>query len=132
MDRERQKRAVGQVVRFAGERADEEQIWSWVVELNRQYPGDIVVLSPVFLNTVRLQPGEAMLLQAGQLHAYLDGTGVELMANSDNVLRGGLTPKHVDVPELLKVLRFDKLVVSQGPLVEVDQVVSLDIEWIAF
>jgi mannose-6-phosphate isomerase len=108
MDRERQGRVVEQVVRFAAERTGDEQIWSWVVELNRQYPGDIGVLSPVLLNTVRLRPGEAMLLQAGQLHAYLDGTGIELMANSDNVLRGGLTPKHVDVPELLKVLRFDE------------------------
>ena len=47
-----------------------------------------------------------MYLPAGQLHAYLDGVGIELMANSDNVLRGGLTPKHVDVPELLRVVRF--------------------------
>ena len=45
-----------------------------------------------------------MYLEAGELHAYLDGLGMELMANSDNVLRGGLTPKHVDVPELLKTL----------------------------
>jgi mannose-6-phosphate isomerase len=47
-------------------------------------------------------------LHAGRLHAYLDGLGIELMANSDNVLRGGLTPKHVDVPELLKVLTFEE------------------------
>ena len=52
-------------------------------------------------------PGEATFLPAGQLHAYLEGLGMELMANSDNVLRGGLTPKHVDVPELLKTLRFE-------------------------
>jgi mannose-6-phosphate isomerase len=59
-----------------------------------------------------------MLLHAGQLHAYLDGLGIELMANSDNVLRGGLTPKHVDVPELLDVLNFAEKtidVLTPGP-----------------
>jgi mannose-6-phosphate isomerase len=58
------------------------------------------------LNLVHLAPGEALYLGAGNLHAYLEGTGVEIMASSDNVLRGGLTKKHVDVPELLAVLDF--------------------------
>lgn len=70
------------------------------------YPGDPGVLAAMLLNHVRLQPGEALYLGAGIPHAYLDGLGVELMANSDNVLRCGLTPKHVDVPELLRVVRF--------------------------
>src|SRR5437763_9660547 len=61
------------------------------------------------LNRVRLTPGEAVWMPAGNLHAYLRGTGVEVMAASDNVLRGGLTPKHVDVPELLRLLRFEVL-----------------------
>jgi mannose-6-phosphate isomerase len=61
----------------------------------------------LLLNTIQLQPGQALFLPAGQLHAYLEGTGMELMANSDNVLRGGLTPKHVDIPELLSVLDFE-------------------------
>jgi len=65
------------------------------------------VLSPVLLNLVCLEPGQAIFLDAGELHAYLEGLGIELMANSDNVLRGGLTPKHVDVPELLRVLKFE-------------------------
>ena len=82
---------------------------SWVVALAEAYPGDIGILSPLFLNLVELQPGEAVALPAGQLHAYLEGVGIELMANSDNVLRGGLTPKHVDVPELLDVLHFAPL-----------------------
>ncbi|MFD6414506.1 mannose-6-phosphate isomerase, class I, partial [Nocardia asteroides] len=56
---------------------------------------------------VRLQPGEALYLGAGIPHAYLNGLGVEIMANSDNVLRCGLTPKHVDVPELLRIVRFE-------------------------
>jgi mannose-6-phosphate isomerase len=61
----------------------------------------------MLLNHVRLQPGEALYLGAGVPHAYLDGLGVEIMANSDNVLRCGLTPKHVDVPELLRIVRFE-------------------------
>ncbi|NMH97278.1 mannose-6-phosphate isomerase, class I [Pseudonocardia acidicola] len=77
-----------------------------VLELSERYPGDAGVLAALLLNRVVLQPGEALYLPAGNLHAYLSGAGVELMANSDNVLRGGLTPKHVDVPELLRVLDF--------------------------
>lgn len=78
----------------------------WLIALAEAYPGDPGVLSPLFLNLVRLKPGEALFLPAGELHAYLDGVGVEIMANSDNVLRGGLTPKHVDVPELMRQVRF--------------------------
>ncbi|TCK20542.1 mannose-6-phosphate isomerase, class I [Pseudonocardia endophytica] len=77
-----------------------------VLELSERYPGDAGVLAALLLNRVTLAPGQAMYLPAGNLHAYLSGAGVELMANSDNVLRGGLTPKHVDVPELLRVLDF--------------------------
>ena len=77
-----------------------------VLELSERYPGDAGVLAALLLNRVTLQPGEALYLPAGNLHAYLSGAGIELMANSDNVLRGGLTPKHVDVPELLRVLDF--------------------------
>ncbi|MET9956640.1 mannose-6-phosphate isomerase, class I [Streptomyces sp. NPDC006339] len=73
------------------------------------YPSDPGVLAAMLLNPVTLQPGEAMFLGAGVPHAYLDGLGVEIMANSDNVLRCGLTPKHVDVPELLRVVRFEPL-----------------------
>ncbi|MFD7923613.1 mannose-6-phosphate isomerase, class I [Streptomyces sp. NPDC059740] len=71
------------------------------------YPGDPGVIAAMLLHHVRLQPGEALYLGAGIPHAYLSGLGVELMANSDNVLRCGLTPKHVDVPELLRVVRFE-------------------------
>lgn len=76
------------------------------LELGERYPGDPGVLASLLLNRVSLQPGQALYLAAGNLHAYLSGVGVELMANSDNVLRGGLTPKHVDVPELMRVLDF--------------------------
>lgn len=74
--------------------------------LAEKYPGDAGVIGALLLNLVALQPGEALYLDAGNLHAYLEGTGIELMASSDNVLRGGLTPKHVDVNELLRVLDF--------------------------
>jgi mannose-6-phosphate isomerase len=77
-----------------------------VLELGEWYPGDAGVLAALLLNRVTLDPGEAIFLPAGNLHAYLRGIGLEVMANSDNVLRGGLTPKHVDVPELLRVLNF--------------------------
>jgi mannose-6-phosphate isomerase len=87
-----------------GQDADD---WRCVTALAREYPGDVGVLAPLLLNRVRLAPGEALFLPPGELHAYLSGVGVELMGNSDNVLRGGLTPKHVDVPELLAALRFD-------------------------
>ncbi|MEU6812637.1 mannose-6-phosphate isomerase, class I [Streptomyces sp. NPDC046831] len=76
-------------------------------EIARHYPGDPGVLAAMLLRHVRLQPGEALFLGAGVPHAYLSGLGVEIMANSDNVLRCGLTPKHVDVPELLRVVRFE-------------------------
>lgn len=77
-----------------------------VLELGERYPGDAGVLAALLLNRISLRPGEGIYLPAGNLHAYLRGIGVEVMANSDNVLRGGLTPKHVDVPELLRVLDF--------------------------
>jgi mannose-6-phosphate isomerase len=76
-------------------------------DLAHHYPGDPGVIAALLLNHVRLQPGEALFLGAGIPHAYLNGLGVEIMANSDNVLRCGLTPKHVDVPELLRIVRFE-------------------------
>ncbi|MBI1757697.1 MAG: mannose-6-phosphate isomerase, class I [Actinobacteria bacterium] len=75
-----------------------------VVELADRYPADPGVVIALLLNHLCLQPGDALFMPAGNLHAYLRGTAVEVMANSDNVLRGGLTGKHVDVPELLRVL----------------------------
>ncbi|HEV8560630.1 MAG TPA: mannose-6-phosphate isomerase, class I [Actinophytocola sp.] len=77
-----------------------------ILQLGEAYPGDAGVLAALLLNRLVLAPGEAIFLPAGNLHSYLHGAGVEILANSDNVLRGGLTPKHVDVPELLRVLDF--------------------------
>lgn len=76
------------------------------LQLGELYPGDAGVLASMLLNRISLEVGEGIYLPAGNLHAYLHGVGFEVMANSDNVLRGGLTPKHVDVPELLRVLDF--------------------------
>ena len=87
-----------------------------VLALAEAHPGDVGVLAALLLNHVVLGAGEALYLPAGNLHTYLRGTGVEIMANSDNVLRGGLTAKHVDVPELLRVLDFShgELSVQRG------------------
>ena len=81
-----------------------------VLELGERYPGDAGVLAALLLNRISLKPGEGIFLPAGNLHSYLQGMAMEVMANSDNVLRGGLTPKHVDVPELLRVLDFTQVV----------------------
>ena len=87
-------------------------VFKWIIALFRYYPDDIGILSPAILNLFHLAPGEALFLPAGELHAYLAGFGIELMANSDNVLRGGLTPKHIDVPELMNVLSFTESTLS--------------------
>jgi mannose-6-phosphate isomerase len=107
MDMDRRKRVVAEALGPARDFESEDPVFKWILKLAEDYPGDIGVLSPILLNLICLEPGQAMFLDAGQLHAYLEGTGIELMANSDNVLRGGLTPKHVDVYELLRVLKFE-------------------------
>ena len=73
-------------------------------QLADEYPDDAGAVVALLLNVISLAPGQALYLPAGNLHAYLSGLGVEVMGSSDNVLRGGLTPKHVDVPELVRTL----------------------------
>jgi mannose-6-phosphate isomerase len=80
-----------------------------VANLLEQYPGDTGSLVALMLNQVELSAGEAIFLPAGNIHAYLSGLGLEVMAASDNVLRCGLTPKHIDVAELLKIADFQEL-----------------------
>ncbi|WP_104168430.1 mannose-6-phosphate isomerase, class I [Arthrobacter sp. SX1312] len=93
-----------------------EEELATVVALDAQYPGDPGVLISLLLNRVSLAPGEAVYLPAGNVHAYLHGLGIEVMASSDNVLRGGLTPKFVDVPELLRTVSFEPVGVPMlGP-----------------
>lgn len=90
-----------------------------LMELARDYPGDPGVVVALLLNRVTLRRGQALYLPAGNMHAYIRGLGIEIMAASDNVLRGGLTSKHVDVPELLDVVKTDVLPV---PILEPVQV----------
>jgi mannose-6-phosphate isomerase len=97
------KDVVEAAVERSGGNSPEER---WVRRIAEDYPKDLGVLGPYYLNLFTLAPGEAVYLSARVLHAYLEGFGIELMANSDNVLRGGLTSKHVDVPELESVLSF--------------------------
>jgi len=90
-------------VQFAQSRTDQPH-WQWVSRLARHFPNDIGVLAPLFLNIFCLNPGQGLFLQPGTLHAYLDGNAVEIMCNSDNVIRGGLTVKHIDVETLLDIV----------------------------
>lgn len=80
--------------------------WDTIRRISRFYPDDSGLFSPLLLNVVTLQPGEAMFLYAETPHAYLNGVALEVMANSDNVLRAGLTPKFIDIPELMANLQF--------------------------
>jgi mannose-6-phosphate isomerase len=118
---EKKARAVKEAVFWADKihnegNGDLNPVKSWIKKLNQEYPGDIGVLCPLILNVVLLNPGDAIFTGAGEPHAYLDGVGVELMANSDNVLRGGLTPKYIDVPELIKILTFEPIEFNKAPL----------------
>ena len=105
-------RLVLQIAAYARMHESDDRLFRWLVAINEVFPGDVGVLCAMFLNLVCLKPGEAMFLPAQQLHAYLDGVGIELMANSDNVLRGGLTTKHIDVDELSGILKYDPTTIS--------------------
>jgi len=99
---------VTRVVELARAHPDE---FPTVVTLADTYPGDPGIVISLMLHNVTLSRGQALFLPAGNIHAYLKGVGIELMVSSDNVLRGGLTPKHVDVPELMSVLDFSPVAV---------------------
>lgn len=104
-------RLVDRVVDAAADHTDDDaelgDLARAIVKLGNAYPGDRGILAALLLNVVTLQPGEGLFLGAGNMHAYLHGVGIEVMANSDNVLRGGLTTKHIDVDELMRVVRFE-------------------------
>lgn len=100
------------VTSFAAEHVDADPVWYWITRLASLYPRDPGLLAPIFLHYVRLEPGEAIYVPAGLIHAYLHGFAVEVMGASDNVLRAGLTPKHVDVPELSRVVSTESAPVS--------------------
>ena len=100
--------SVVETVSAVAEQADGDS-WRTVRGLTAAYPGDPGIAISLLLHTVVLARGEALYLPAGNIHAYQEGLGIELMGPSDNVLRGGLTPKHIDVPELLSMLDFRAL-----------------------
>jgi mannose-6-phosphate isomerase len=112
--RDRLVAAVGEACAGAAAKADDAgaedadtRTYARIADLAERHPGDPGVAVALLLNHVWLEPGEAIFVPAGSLHAYLHGVAVEVMANSDNVLRGGLTTKHVDPDALMGVLRFD-------------------------
>lgn len=79
---------------------------SWIKKLNEVYPGDPAIISPLLMNLIKLRPFEAIYLDAGIIHAYLEGSGIEIMASGDNVLRAGLTTKHIDITKLCEIMTF--------------------------
>lgn len=91
-----------------------------LVDLAARYPGDPGAVASLLLNRISLGPGQALYLPPGSLHAYLQGTAVEVMASSDNVLRAGLTGKHVDTPELLNVVDFSVLPIPYAQSARLD------------
>lgn len=102
------EKAVNALLEYAKSHREDE-LFATILELADQHPGDIGLFTPLMLNVITLQPGEAMFLYACTPHAYLKGTGLEVMANSDNVLRAGLTPKYIDVEELVLCTIFDAI-----------------------
>ncbi|MDL2122905.1 MAG: mannose-6-phosphate isomerase, class I [Deltaproteobacteria bacterium] len=102
------KQIIEHAITNAQKLSEDNPGFKWMINLYKKYPDDMGIFAPILLNLISLKPGQAIFLPSGELHAYLDGLGIELMANSDNVLRGGLTKKHIDVPELLNVLNFEE------------------------
>lgn len=94
---------------FARREYDDLAEARWLDRLTTLYPGNPGAIGPLLLNVVTLAPGESLFIQPGVLHSYLDGSGVEIMSSSDNVVRGGLTPKHVDEEELRKLVARDPI-----------------------
>jgi len=107
-----QRSMITDVVRVAETTGGSEELASFArtaIELHACYPNDPGVLAALLMNRITLHPGDALYMPPGNLHAYLSGGGVEIMANSDNVMRGGLTPKYVNVEELLAIVDFTPL-----------------------
>nr|WP_194436558.1 mannose-6-phosphate isomerase, class I [Vibrio fluminensis] len=103
---EEKDRALAALLAYANNSQD--PLMALIVELETQYPGDIGLFVPLTLNIITLEPGQAMFLDAETPHAYIKGTGLEIMANSDNVLRAGLTPKYMDIEELVACTIFEE------------------------
>ncbi|PWC20814.1 mannose-6-phosphate isomerase [Brenneria roseae subsp. roseae] len=119
MDGDQKSRALG--VLKAALNSQQDEPWATIREITRFYPDDSGLFSPLLLNVITLQPGQAMFLYAQTPHAYLKGVSLEVMANSDNVLRAGLTPKYIDIPELLDNVKFEAKPASQLLTVPIKQ-----------
>jgi len=114
------KKIIKEVTDYA--MTQDDPLFSWILKLAHKYPEDIGILAPAYMNLVYLQPGDGLFLPAGVIHGYLDGVIMELLANSDNVIRAGLTPKYMDLPELLKIMDFSEYKVKIIDPVESDGV----------
>jgi len=106
MGSDRKKRVLSEAAGNVRKFTYDEPAYGRVAQFIEKYPSDIGTLSPLYLNLFRLNPGQAIFLPAGLLHAYLEGVALEVMAGSDNVIRGGLTQKHIDLRELLNIVNF--------------------------
>lgn len=95
---------VESAARLTAEPSEFQAAYDAVARMAKDHPGDIGLVCSLLMNHAIVQSGQALFMGAGGIHAYIRGTGIELMANSDNVIRAGLTPKHIDVPELVRVL----------------------------
>lgn len=104
LDGEQKNHLLTALLEHATQQSD--NVWALITELAKIHPNDLSVISPLLLNVIELKPFEAMFLDAKTPHAYLKGVGLEIMANSDNVLRAGLTNKHIDVAELIANIDF--------------------------
>ena len=101
-----EKKSRARAVLKAAINSQQGEPWQTIRAISEFYPDDSGLFSPLLLNVVKLNPGEAMFLFAETPHAYLNGVALEVMANSDNVLRAGLTPKYIDIPELVANVKF--------------------------
>nr|EFO3283539.1 mannose-6-phosphate isomerase [Escherichia coli] len=106
--------------------SQQDEPWQTIRLISEFYPEDSGLFSPLLLNVVKLNPGEAMFLFAETPHAYLQGVALEVMANSDNVLRAGLTPKYIDIPELVANVKFEAKPANQLLTQPVKQGAELD------
>ncbi|HEV3168687.1 MAG TPA: mannose-6-phosphate isomerase, class I [Actinocrinis sp.] len=98
------QRVLEGAAKAAGRGGEHKAAYEAVGRIAADHPGDVGVVCSLLMNHAVVEPGQALFMAAGGVHAYIRGTGVELMANSDNVIRAGLTPKHIDIPELMRVL----------------------------
>jgi len=115
LETEDRKKAISELIMVSESFASTDPVFRWVTRLHQCFSYDMGVFAPLLLNLIHLEPDEALSIDSGELHSYLEGAGVELMANSDNVIRAGLTKKHADVPELLRILRFEE---TQGTIIK--------------